>query len=115
MSVNNRRETEHTETTVRLRRILLEPARREDDLASSEAAASPYWAPHPSSVIGHRVAAHADGQVGYVRLDLGPQCSGPSSAYWDGWFNVTATRSENPLRGKAMRGDLVQLLSGARS
>jgi len=56
-----------------------------------------------------------DGQVGYVRLDLGPQCAGPSSAYWDGWFNVTATRSENPLRGKAMRGDLVQLLSGARS
>ena len=56
-----------------------------------------------------------DRRVGYVRLELGPHCSGPDSAYWDGWFNVTATRSENPQRGKAMRGDLVQLLSGARS
>lgn len=56
-----------------------------------------------------------DRQVGYVRLDLGPHVRGPESAYWDGWFNVTATRSENPLRGKAMRGDLVQHLSGGRS
>lgn len=56
-----------------------------------------------------------DRQVGYVRLDLGPKVCGPDSAYWDGWFNVTATRTENPLRGKAMRGDLVQRLSGGQS
>jgi hypothetical protein len=56
-----------------------------------------------------------DRQIGYVRLDLGPHCSGPGSAYWDGWFNVTATRWGNPLRGKAMRGDLVQLLRGGQS
>ena len=57
--MNNSPENEQTGTTVRLRRILLDLARREDDLASSEAAEVPYWAPHPSSVIGHRVAAHA--------------------------------------------------------
>ncbi len=62
-----------------------------------------------SCVIDH------DRQVGYVRLDLGPHSRGPGSAYWDGWFNVTATRNENPWRGKVMRGDLVQLLHGGRS
>jgi len=51
-------------------------------------------------------------QVGYVRFDLGPHCPGPGSAYWDRWFNVTATCRGNPLRGTVMRGDLVQLLSG---
>ena len=56
-----------------------------------------------------------DRQVGYVRLDLGPHASGPGSAYWDGWFNVTPTRSGNPLRGKVMKGNLVQPLSGTRS
>ena len=56
-----------------------------------------------------------DRQVGYVRLDLGPHCRGPNSAYWDGWFNVTPTRGENPLRGKVMRGDLVQLVRGGQS
>jgi len=59
-----------------------------------------------SCVIDH------DRQVGYVRLDLGPHCSGPGSAYWDGWFNVTPTRDEDPRRGKVMRGDLVQLVGG---
>jgi len=44
---------------VRLRQILLDLARREDDIALAEAAAVPYWAQHPSSVIGHRVAADA--------------------------------------------------------
>jgi len=58
-----------------------------------------------------------DRQVGYVRLDLGPHCPGPGpdSAYWDGWFNVTRTRTEHPLRGKAMKGELVQLLGGGHS
>jgi len=56
-----------------------------------------------------------DREVGYVRLDLGPGHSGPGSAYWDGWFNVTRTRTEHPLRGKAMTGELVQILGGSRS
>ena len=38
-----------------------------------------------------------DRQVGYVRLELGPDFSGPESAYWDGWFNVTPTRDGNPF------------------
>jgi hypothetical protein len=45
--------------TLRLRRILLDLARREDDIAHSEAAAVPYWTPQPSSVLGHRAAADA--------------------------------------------------------
>jgi hypothetical protein len=49
-------------------------------------------------------------QIGYVRLELGPVCSGPDSAYWDGWFNVTPTRDGNPLRGKVMTGSLVRAL-----
>lgn len=40
-----------------LRTILLELARREDDLASDEAAATPYWSPAPVTVLGHRTAA----------------------------------------------------------
>jgi hypothetical protein len=59
MSMNSSVETAQTAVAVRLRQILLEPARREDDMASSQAAVVPYWAPHPSSVIGHRVAADA--------------------------------------------------------
>jgi hypothetical protein len=54
-----------------------------------------------------------DREVGYVRLEGGPHCKGPDSAYWDGWFNVTRTRSEHPLRGKVMTGQLVQLLMGS--
>ncbi|MDQ4051846.1 MAG: hypothetical protein M3237_03970 [Actinomycetota bacterium] len=42
-----------------LRRLLLELARHEDDLAASEAAAQPYWAACPPSVQGHRAAATA--------------------------------------------------------
>jgi len=45
------------QTTSRLRQILLDLARREHDIAVSEAAAVPYWAPLPSSVMGHRAAA----------------------------------------------------------
>jgi hypothetical protein len=56
-----------------------------------------------------------DHQIGYVRLDLGPYCSGPASAYWDGWFNVTPTRNGDPLRGKVMTGELVHAIRGARS
>jgi hypothetical protein len=53
-----------------------------------------------------------DRQVGYVRLDLGPHIAGPESAHWDGWFNVTVTRSGDPLRGKVMKGELVQIVRG---
>ena len=56
-----------------------------------------------------------DRQVGYVRLEPVPHCIGPDSAYWDGWFNVTATRDGSPLRGKVMKGDLVQLLRGGQA
>lgn len=45
-------------TITRLRAMLLELARREDDLAADELAAVPYWSPCPSSVLGHRGAAH---------------------------------------------------------
>jgi hypothetical protein len=51
-----------------------------------------------------------DREIGYVRLDLGPVFTGPDSAYWDGWFNVTRTRDESPLRGKVLNGTLVQVL-----
>jgi hypothetical protein len=54
----------------------------------------------------------ADREVGYVRLDLRPYSFGPESAYWDGWFNVTRTRAEHPLRGKVMKGELVQVVKG---
>jgi hypothetical protein len=40
-----------------LRSLLLELARREDDLAAREAASTPYWAPYPDSVIGRRSTA----------------------------------------------------------
>lgn len=42
-----------------LRRALLDLARREDQVADTEAALVPYWAPHPPSVQGHRQAALA--------------------------------------------------------
>ena len=50
-----------TDTTVaaKLRSILLDLARSQDDLAAVEAASTPYWAPCPSSVVGHRSAAAA--------------------------------------------------------
>jgi hypothetical protein len=47
--------TEHTET--RLRSLLLKLARTEDELAAREAAATPYWAPCPTTVIGRCAAA----------------------------------------------------------
>lgn len=51
-----------------------------------------------------------DREVGYVRLRMSPVNRGPESAYWDGWFNVTRTRHESPLRGKVLNGERVQLL-----
>ena len=51
--------TEPATTATRLRQILLDLARREEDVAFSEAAAVPYWAPYPTSVGGHRAAAAA--------------------------------------------------------
>jgi hypothetical protein len=55
----NQTDPAQTAIAVRLRQILLDLARREDNIAHSEAAAVPYWAPHPPSVIGHRAAANA--------------------------------------------------------
>jgi hypothetical protein len=59
MGMNIGNGSEQTTLTVRLRQILLELARHEADIANSQAAAVPYWAPQPSSVIGHRAAADA--------------------------------------------------------
>ena len=52
-------DTHTTANTVasELRSILLKLARRHDDLAANQAAATPYWAPCPPSVLGHRSAA----------------------------------------------------------
>ena len=51
----------------------------------------------------------SDHEVGYVRLEFGTR-RGPDSAYWDGWFSVTRTRSGHPLSGKVTNGRLVQLI-----
>lgn len=42
-----------------LRSVLLDLARHQDDMAAREAASTPYWAPSPTSVLGHRTAAAA--------------------------------------------------------
>ena len=42
-----------------IRSILLELARREDDLAAAVAAKVAYWQPRPASAIGHHAAALA--------------------------------------------------------
>lgn len=54
----------------------------------------------------------ADRQVGYVRLEFGSP-RGPDSAYWDGWFSVTPTRTGHPLSGKVANGRLVQVIGSA--
>lgn len=43
----------------RLRSLLLDLARRLDDKACNELAATPYWAPCPTTAVGHRSAADA--------------------------------------------------------
>jgi hypothetical protein len=48
-----------TATISRLRSLLIELARHQDDLAAHELAATPYWSPCPSTVLGHRTAADA--------------------------------------------------------
>ena len=45
------------ETTRKLYSLLLKLAKSQDELAATEAAATPYWAPWPPTVIGHRMAA----------------------------------------------------------
>ena len=42
-----------------LRARLLQIARQQDELAATEAAATPYWESPPASVHGHRTAAAA--------------------------------------------------------
>ena len=46
-----------TTTATHLRSRLLDLARRQDELAADEAAATPYWKPQPTSVHAHRAAA----------------------------------------------------------
>lgn len=46
-------------TKSRLRKILLELARSEEEMAVVQASAVPYWAAKPESVSGHRAAAAA--------------------------------------------------------
>ena len=48
-----------TGTTSWLRSLLLELAHRQEQLAADELAATPYWSPCPSTVLGHRAAADA--------------------------------------------------------
>jgi hypothetical protein len=55
----------------------------------------------------------ADHEVGYVRLPLDPIAGGPGSRYWDGWFSVTRTRTEHPLRGKVLNGERVHVIGSA--
>jgi hypothetical protein len=55
--MNKSEAAEQTAIAIRLRQILLDLAHREDARALSEAAAVPYWEPHPTSVGGHRAAA----------------------------------------------------------
>jgi hypothetical protein len=57
MAMDSNGHPEEDTMAIRLRQILIELARREDNIALSEAADVPYWAPHPTSVIGHRAAA----------------------------------------------------------
>lgn len=45
------------EITHLVRRVLLDLARHEDELAAREAASVPYWRTHPRSVGEHRAAA----------------------------------------------------------
>ena len=51
----------HTDGTMasKLRSILLDLARRQDNMAADQASAMPYWAPCPPTVLGHRSAAAA--------------------------------------------------------
>jgi len=58
-TMNRDRTTADASIAHRLRQILLELARREDELAARVAAALPYWAACPPSVPGHRAAASA--------------------------------------------------------
>ena len=136
MAMDNNGHLEASTIAVRMCQILLETARREDILALSKATAllsaslktqgmgrMPEVLPQHKKYLrdafgspiteGCRVVDH-DHQVGYVRLDLGPHFFGPDSAYWDGWFNVTPTRSGDPLRGKVTNGELVRVLRGGR-
>lgn len=53
-----RTDTIDTTTATLLRSHLLEPARRQDELAADQAAATPYWKPQPTSVHAHRAAAN---------------------------------------------------------
>ncbi|GAA1975582.1 hypothetical protein GCM10009798_41070 [Nocardioides panacihumi] len=55
--MNSNHDSDEGTINIRLRQILLELARREDEIAHMEAAAVPYWDSPPLSVVGHRAAA----------------------------------------------------------
>lgn len=57
--MSTRLQTLTPELVAEIRRLLLELAKAEDDLAATEAARVPYWEPAPASVSGHRAAARA--------------------------------------------------------
>lgn len=48
-----------TAVAARLRSVLLDLARRLEDRAVDELAATPYWSPCPVTVVGRRTAAEA--------------------------------------------------------
>src|SRR5439155_23421751 len=58
-AMNAETQTRDAGTFHQVRQVLLELARREDDLAAREAASLPYWSPCPPSIAGHRAAAVA--------------------------------------------------------
>ena len=83
-------------------------AERVNDVGTDLAAALPQTRPdRRDEVLGAtaEVVAHTT-----HRDFRRPVFTGPESAYWDGWFNVTRTRDESPLRGKVLNGGLVQVL-----
>jgi hypothetical protein len=57
IEMNDMNHSDENTLNRRLRRILLELARREDEIAHEEAATVPYWESPPASVVGHRAAA----------------------------------------------------------
>jgi len=59
MSTTTIADTVQIEVAAAVRLELLRLARIEDTRAADEAATVPYWAPCPTSVVGHRAAAQA--------------------------------------------------------
>jgi hypothetical protein len=86
--------------TIELRSVLLELARRQDDLAANEAAATPYWshALHPSS------------DVAPPRQFCAPRPTTCSPRVEEDNHERGPDPERDPLSGKVMNGQLVQLI-----